>query len=236
MQYNLRWRKETKLFNGVKESLESLRSANYRLFCLSASEEKFLIEQMKFLGIYDYFIKVCGGSNSYAHGIGDFGDVAYKFIDLLKEAKIKIWQVLPLNPVGYGNSPYQSECGEALDPIYISLDLLAKEGYFDKVPSFNKDEVRVDYTTVREYKEKYLRLAFKKEKDTKSKAFNDFVLANKWLENYAKFHIIFLKNNYLEWNLWDQTERYDCYKHENETNFERDVYQRRNLEEIENAN
>jgi len=148
------------------------------------------------------------------HGIGDFGDVAYKFIDLLKEAKIKIWQVLPLNPVGYGNSPYQSECGEALDPIYISLDLLAKEGYFDKVPSFNKDEVRVDYTTVREYKEKYLRLAFKKEKDTKSKAFNDFVLANKWLENYAKFHIIFLKNNYLEWNLWDQTERYDCYKHE----------------------
>jgi len=90
MQYNLRWRKETKLFNGVKESLESLRSANYRLFCLSASEEKFLIEQMKFLGIYDYFIKVCGGSNSYAHGKIEYGKIFAKENDIKPSETIMI--------------------------------------------------------------------------------------------------------------------------------------------------
>ena len=128
-------------------------------------------------------------------GIGDFGKVAFEFVDLLKSAKIKIWQVLPLNPVGYGNSPYQSECGEAIDPIYISLEELKNEGYFKTLKKFNKDTDRVDYEKVREFKEKYLRLAFKNQKDTSTDEFKKFVLENKWVENYAKFHIIFLKNN-----------------------------------------
>ncbi|MFA6667235.1 MAG: 4-alpha-glucanotransferase [Bacilli bacterium] len=147
-------------------------------------------------------------------GIGDFGDVAFEFVDLLKKAKIKIWQVLPLNPVGYGNSPYQSECGEALDPIYISLSTLVKEGYLKSVKKFNEDSVRVDYEHVREFKDKYLRLAFKKEKDTSTKEFKEFVKSKSWLENYAKFHILFLKNNYQEWNSWELVERYDPYKHQ----------------------
>ncbi len=146
-------------------------------------------------------------------GIGDFGKVAFEFVDLLKSAKIKIWQVLPLNPVGYGNSPYQSECGEAIDPIYISLEELKNEGYFKTLKKFNKDTDRVDYEKVREFKEKYLRLAFKNQKDTSTEEFKKFVLENKWVENYAKFHIIFLKNNYLEWNKWDTIERYDPYQH-----------------------
>ena len=147
-------------------------------------------------------------------GIGDFGDVAFEFVDLLKKAKIKIWQVLPLNPVGDGNSPYQSECGEALDPIYISLSTLVKEGYLKSVKKFNEDSVRVDYEHVREFKDKYLRLAFKKEKDTSTKEFKEFVKSKSWLENYAKFHILFLKNNYQEWNSWELVERYDPYKHQ----------------------
>ena len=146
-------------------------------------------------------------------GIGDFGESAYEFIDLIKSAKIKIWQVLPLNPVGYGNSPYQSECGEAIDPIYISLNELVKEGYLKSVKTFNKTSDRVDYEAVREFKDKYLRLAFKSQKDTDSKEFKDFEKTNRWLDNYAKFHIIFLKNNYLEWNKWDVIERYDPYQH-----------------------
>lgn len=157
-------------------------------------------------------------------GIGDFGKSAYDFIDLLKQAKIKIWQVLPLNPVGYGNSPYQSECGEAIDPIYISLDLLVEENYLTNVKSFLKNSTRVDYDEVRNFKEKYLRKAFLKQKDTGKKEFKEFVQNNEWLENYAKFHIIFLKNNYLEWNNWDKTERYDPYLHQvNYTKYKNEI-------------
>lgn len=148
------------------------------------------------------------------YGIGDFGKEAYEFIDYLKEAKIKIWQVLPLNPIGYGNSPYQSECGSALDPLYISLDLLYEDKYLKSLPkSFNKTADRVDYDAVRNYKEKYLKEAFKNQKDLNKKEFKDFIRENKWVEKYAKFHYLFLKNNYLEWYKWNKEERYDCYDH-----------------------
>lgn len=147
------------------------------------------------------------------HGIGDFGKTSYDFIDLIKKAKIKIWQILPLNPLGYGNSPYQSECGEAIDPIYISLEDLVKEGYLKDVKPFNKDAIRVEYDRVRKYKDNYLRLAFKNQKDTSNNEFIEFIKSNYWLENYAKFHVLFLKNNYLEWFNWDKDERYDPYEH-----------------------
>lgn len=147
------------------------------------------------------------------HGIGDFGYVAYDFLDLMKKGEIKIWQLLPLNPVGYGNSPYQSECGEAIDPIYISLDLLVKDGYLKTVKNFNKDTDRVDYVEVRKFKEKYLRNAFKNQHDIETSEFKTFLANNYWLENYAKFHVLFLKNNYQEWFNWDPSEKYDSYQH-----------------------
>ena len=56
------------------------------------------------------------------HGIGDFGSEAYTFIDLCKKSKIKIWQILPLNPLGYGNSPYQPYSSCAGDELYINID------------------------------------------------------------------------------------------------------------------
>ena len=63
------------------------------------------------------------------YGIGSFGNESYEFIDLLNVAGIKIWQLLPLNPTGFGNSPYQSSSGKAIDPIYVSLDDLYLKGY-----------------------------------------------------------------------------------------------------------
>ena len=59
-------------------------------------------------------------------GIGDFGECAYQFADYLKKAGIKIWQILPLNPTGYGNSPYQSICGHAIDSITSTYTNLKK--------------------------------------------------------------------------------------------------------------
>ena len=55
------------------------------------------------------------------NGVGDFGPQTYKFVDYIDKAKFSIWQILPLNPLGFGSSPYQSYSSYAIDEIYISL-------------------------------------------------------------------------------------------------------------------
>ena len=68
-----------------------------------------------------------------AYGIGSFGKSAYDFVDFLSETKTKCWQVLPLNPTSYGDSPYQSPASVAGNPYFIDLDILYKKrrGVFD---------------------------------------------------------------------------------------------------------
>ena len=67
-------------------------------------------------------------------GAGELGEAAFHFIELLKKNHVKIWQILPLNPVGYGNSPYQPYSSCAGDEIYISLDKLAEDGLLKTAP------------------------------------------------------------------------------------------------------
>ena len=62
-------------------------------------------------------------------GIGDFGPAAYAFVDFLAAAKQRLWQVLPLNPVGYGNSPYSAVSAFAGNPLLISLEHLQRDGW-----------------------------------------------------------------------------------------------------------
>ncbi|HEY4537603.1 MAG TPA: 4-alpha-glucanotransferase, partial [Erysipelothrix sp.] len=57
-------------------------------------------------------------------GIGDFGECAYEWVDLLDQSGVGLWQILPLNPLGYGNSPYQAYSSFAGDEIYISIEKL----------------------------------------------------------------------------------------------------------------
>lgn len=64
-----------------------------------------------------------------AYGIGDFGESAYRFIETLEKANQRLWQILPLCPVDYTGSPYQSSSAFAGEPLLISPDLLAKEGW-----------------------------------------------------------------------------------------------------------
>src|SRR3954451_6674703 len=64
-------------------------------------------------------------------GIGDFGPAAYEFLDFLTEAKQSLWQILPLGPVGYGNSPYSSTSAFAGNRLMISLERLAERGWID---------------------------------------------------------------------------------------------------------
>src|SRR5271169_5304513 len=70
-------------------------------------------------------------------GIGDLGPAAYSFVDSLASARQGLWQVLPLGPLGYGNSPYSSISAFAGNPLLISLERLADHGWIDptKIPS-----------------------------------------------------------------------------------------------------
>ena len=127
-------------------------------------------------------------SLSSNHGIGDLGYYSYRFIDLLAESKSRIWQLLPLNPVGYGNSPYQPYSSFAGDEIYISLDKLYEEGLLiDKPKNFNPKSNKVDYKGVRKYKEIYLKKAYNNfVKKKKSKAYYNFV-EQAWVHDYGVY-------------------------------------------------
>src|SRR5499425_3694421 len=65
-------------------------------------------------------------------GIGDFGPAAYEFVDFLAAGKQGLWQVLPLGPLGFGNSPYSSTSAFAGNPLLISLERLAERGWVDR--------------------------------------------------------------------------------------------------------
>src|SRR2546430_8960166 len=65
-------------------------------------------------------------------GVGDFGPAAYQFVDFLASARQGLWQVLPLGPIGYGNSPYSSTSAFAGNPLLISLERLAEHGWIDQ--------------------------------------------------------------------------------------------------------
>ena len=133
------------------------------------------------------------------HGIGDFGKESYNFVDLLKEAKAAIWQMLPLNPLGYGNSPYQPYSSCAGDEIYISLDKLCEEGLLKRVPDFHANASHIDYQAVRAFKGKYLRKAFEKFKP--DAGYRKFIKME-WVYNYAVFLTLKKQNNLVAWNEW----------------------------------
>ena len=90
-------------------------------------------------------------------GIGDFGKHTYRLIDAISKQHIRIWQILPLNPVGYGNSPYQPFSSYAGDEIYISVDTLADYGLLKQssIRNYNKFSEKVDYDGVRAFKAPY---------------------------------------------------------------------------------
>src|SRR5690349_405168 len=92
-------------------------------------------------------------------GIGDLGKAAYDFVDFLEEAGQSLWQVLPLGPTGYGDSPYQSFSAFAGNPLLISLEALVEDGVLkaaDLAEASNFPKDRVDYGAVIEFKTRML--------------------------------------------------------------------------------
>src|SRR5690242_18945790 len=141
-------------------------------------------------------------------GIGDFGLAAYQFVDFLAAAKQGLWQVLPLGPVGYGNSPYSSTSAFAGNPLMVSLELLAKAGWIDdsRVQSLPGNVGPVDYGQVTASKVPLLREAaqnfLQRGNPAHKELFRQFCSQNGWwLEGFVLFDA--LRNRYAKaWNEW----------------------------------
>ena len=142
------------------------------------------------------------------YGIGSFGKSAHKFIDFLDATGQKCWQVLPLNPTSYGDSPYQSPSAVAGNPYFIDLDILAKKGLLtkDEVASQVYESERVDYGRLFNTRYGVLRLAHSR--FAPDAEYKKFVKKNNgWLENYALFMALKVHYNYCQWTLWSDEHR-----------------------------
>ena len=144
-----------------------------------------------------------------SQGIGTLGRGAYAFIDWLESAGMQIWQVLPLLPTGYGDSPYQSCASDALNHYFIDLDLLKAEGLLDE-PDYadivwSDDERRVDYGKQFACKIHVLRKAFERF-NRKDLEWLNFLQDGKYAD-YALFMTLKTQFSYAPWTDWPEPYR-----------------------------
>lgn len=142
------------------------------------------------------------------YGIGTFGKSAYEFVDNLATARQKYWQVLPLGPTSYGDSPYASFSAFAGNPYFIDLDMLIEEELLDKdyVESFkwNMEEQYVDYGLIYNSRFTVLKKAFENSEHQETEEYKEFLEKNKfWLEGYCLYSACKKKFDYTSWQDWD---------------------------------
>ncbi len=149
------------------------------------------------------------------YGIGTFGKEAYEFSDFLKKAGQKYWQILPLGPTSFGDSPYQSFSAFAGNPYFIDFDILRKDGLLEKQDydsvNFGKDPEDIDYGLIFKQKLKVLRTAYENFKSNKAKNGKEVIYFKEfqdeesyWLEDYALYMAIKGHFNLKSWQTWDE--------------------------------
>ncbi len=156
------------------------------------------------------------------YGIGCFSKEAFKFVDFLADAGQKIWQILPLSPTGYGDSPYQSCSAFAGNPYFIDLDALKEEGLLTaaqlKAEKWGANPKEVDYGTLYVSRFKVLRTAYAAWRKQCAGLhgcahyFPDdyyaFTLANEeWLDDYALYMALKVANGMKNWVEWERPYR-----------------------------
>lgn len=150
------------------------------------------------------------------HGIGDLGAGAYRFVDFLDRAGQTIWQVLPLGPTGYGNSPYQCYSAFGGNPLLVSLEKLAEEGLLQQV-DVREDSLpkgvspsldRADFDRAGDFHSRALHKAFTAfaggsfgELRADAAAFNSRNAP--WLDDYALFRALKTHHNERAWHQWE---------------------------------
>ena len=139
-----------------------------------------------------------------AFGIGTLGKGAYNFVDWLGSAGMRIWQVLPLLPTGYGDSPYQSCTSNALNYYFIDFELLEKDGLLEKADYADivwyEDERRVDYGKQFACKTQVLQKAFARF-NKKDKEWQAFLKKGEYAD-FSLFMALKKKHNYAPWTDW----------------------------------
>lgn len=140
------------------------------------------------------------------YGIGTFGKEAYKFVDFLNDTKQTYWQILPLGPTSYGDSPYQTFSAFALNPYFIDLDLLVEEGLLSKkdILDSTQNPAYVDYAKV--YNERFvtLRKAYAKFNKSNHDYINFLTNNSYWLPDYSLFMAVKAKFNGVSWIEWPE--------------------------------
>ena len=137
------------------------------------------------------------------YGIGSLGKSAYDFIDFLDATGQTCWQVLPLNPTSYGDSPYQSPASQAGNPYFIDLDILAQKGLLTKqeLHTHRSSSKRVDYGWLFNNRYTILRTAYARFKADQT--YRSFVKRNaSWLEDYALFMALKVHYSFCQWTDW----------------------------------
>jgi 4-alpha-glucanotransferase len=136
------------------------------------------------------------------YGIGDLGAEARRFVDFLAASGQKLWQVLPLGPTGYGDSPYQCLSAWAGNPLLISLERLVEQGCLDasalkNAPKFPEDTV--DFEQLTPWKTALLESA-----TPRSAGFEAFCEANRhWLDDFALFVALKAHHRGVAWTRWE---------------------------------
>lgn len=140
------------------------------------------------------------------YGIGSMGKCAYEFVDFLKTAGQKYWQLLPLGPTSYGDSPYSSFSTFAGNPYFIDLDMLIADGLLRRADlkgiNWGEDEQSTDYGRIYDNRFKILRRAFERGGERLAAETAEFRRKNAWVENYALYMAVKASFGMVSWMEW----------------------------------
>ncbi|MBA3351539.1 MAG: 4-alpha-glucanotransferase [Blastocatellia bacterium] len=144
-----------------------------------------------------------------AFGIGDLGKEAFKFIDFLVKARQTYWQVLPLGPTGWGDSPYASFSAFAGNSLLISPEQLVEDGLLPEHLASGEGAIgnvaRVDYGAIYQTKTELLRSAFETWRGRSDRDFETFAAENaSWLDDYAIYRAIKMSQGQRAWYDWEE--------------------------------
>ncbi len=142
------------------------------------------------------------------YGIGKMGRHAFEFVDFLKKAGVKCWQILPLSPTSYGDSPYQSFSVNAGNPYFIDFEILEGDGLLEREEFasivWETSPDKVDYSVIWEHCYDVLRIAYSRFRAAKFPQYRKFCDANKqWLDEYALFMALKFKYDGKAWYEWE---------------------------------
>ena len=143
------------------------------------------------------------------YGIGKLGRKAFAFVDFLRKSGTKCWQILPLSPTSYGDSPYQSFSVNAGNPYFIDFEILEEDGLLEHAEyadiPWETDAERVNYSFIYDHCFDVLRVAHSRFKPAKFPEYKKFCDENKeWLDEYALFMALKFMHDGKAWYEWEE--------------------------------